>query len=89
METDSLSFTPGTGAEHNRARLQKLGSGLSYLITHCAEGGDELVAICDDWRQRDEERQIYSDGTMEAAIHAEGIRTVGMRLLRDLLRKRV
>jgi len=89
METDSLSFAPGTGAEHNRARLQKLGSGLSYLITHCAEGGDELASICDDWRQRDEEHRIYSDGTMAAAIEAEGIRTTGMRPLRDLLRKRI
>jgi predicted glycoside hydrolase/deacetylase ChbG (UPF0249 family) len=89
FETDSLSFDPGTGAEHNRARLKKLGGGLSDLITHCAQGDDELASICPDWRQRDEEHRIYSDGTMAAAIEAEGIRTIGMRPLRDTLRKRI
>ena len=43
--------------------------GLAYLITHCAEGGPELESITRDWRQRDEEHRIYSDGSM-----AEGVR---------------
>ncbi|MBW2712631.1 MAG: ChbG/HpnK family deacetylase, partial [Deltaproteobacteria bacterium] len=36
FEENSLSFAPGTGLEHNRARLQGLAPGLSYYITHCA-----------------------------------------------------
>jgi predicted glycoside hydrolase/deacetylase ChbG (UPF0249 family) len=86
FEADSLSFPPGTGHEHNARRLDKLGPGLSYLITHCAEGGPELESITQDWRQRDEEHRIYSDGTMAREIAARGIRTIGMRPLRDLLR---
>jgi hypothetical protein len=86
FDADSLSFAPGTGHEHNSRRLDRLGSGLSYLITHCAEGGPELESITRDWRQRDEEHRIYSDGTMAREIGARGMRTLGMRPLRDLVR---
>lgn len=86
FDNDSLHFEPGTGASHNRARLGRLGPGLSYLITHCAVEGEELKRITADWRQRSEECRIYSDGTMRAALEAEGIRTISMRPLRELLR---
>jgi len=87
FDADSLGFAPGTGLSHNRKRLDRLGEGLSYLITHCAQGGDELSSITQDWRQRDEEFHIYSDGSMRDALAEKGMRTIGMRPLRDLLRK--
>ncbi len=87
FDGDSLSFQPGTGPEHNARRLDRLGEGLSYLITHCAEGGPELESITQDWRQRDEEHRIYSDGTMARELSARGMRTLGMRPLRDLVRQ--
>ena len=83
---DSLKFKPGTGAEHNLTRLDTLGPGLSYLIIHAAEGGEELEAITSDWRQRDEERQVYSDGTLAHALEARGFSTLGMRPLRERVR---
>ena len=86
FDANSLSFEPDSGPEHNRARIEGLGPGLSYLIIHCAQGGDELESITDDWRQRDVERRIYSDQTMAKAIEASGIRTIGMRPLRDYVR---
>jgi hypothetical protein len=86
FDADSLSFEPGTGPEHNARRLDRLGPGLSYLITHCAEGGPELESITRDWRQRDEEHRIYSDGTMSREIATRGMSTLGMRALRDLVR---
>jgi predicted glycoside hydrolase/deacetylase ChbG (UPF0249 family) len=89
FDADSLEFEPGTGLEHNRRRLDGLGAGLSYLITHCAQGGDELASITDDWRQRDEEHRIYSDGSMKQALEERGIRALGMRPLRDLVRAHV
>jgi len=88
FDADSLDFAPGSGLAHNQARLDRLGAGLSYLITHCAQGGHELESITRDWRQRDEERRIYSDGSMRDALAARGMRTIGMRPLRDLLRRR-
>ena len=86
FDRDSLHFEPGSGERHNRDRLARLGPGLSYLITHCALESDELRQITPDWRQRSEECRIYSDGTMRAALDAEGIQTISMRPLRALLR---
>ncbi len=84
---DSLSFEAGSGHEHNRNRLEGLDSGLNYLITHCAVGNDELQGISPgDWQQRDEERRIYSDGTMAGELEERQMRTIGMRVLRDLMR---
>ncbi|MFI5316260.1 MAG: polysaccharide deacetylase family protein [Myxococcota bacterium] len=86
FDADSLEFPPGTGLAHNQTRLDRLGAGLSYLITHCAQGGAELESITRDWKQRDEERRIYSDGSMRGALQTRGMRPIGMRPLRDLLR---
>ena len=83
---DSLSFSPGTGAEHNARRLDGLGPGLSWLLIHAARGGPELESITPDWRQRDEEHRIYSDGTMEQTFSRAGVRRIGLRPLRDLVR---
>jgi hypothetical protein len=83
---DSLSFSPGTGAEHNARRLAGLGPGVSWLLIHAAQGGPELESITEDWRQRDEERRIYSDGTMERTFSKTGVTRIGLRPLRDLVR---
>jgi len=87
FDSNSLHFEPGKGLEHNRARVAKLGPGLSYLITHCARGNEQLRALTEDWRQRDEECRIYSDGSMEAFLREEGFERIGMRALRTLLRE--
>lgn len=89
FDANSLHFEPGTGAQHNRARVDAFGPGIAYLITHCAQGGDELAAIAPDWRQRDEERRIYAGGEMAAHLQATGVKTIGMRPLRELLRSRL
>lgn len=86
FNADSLSFAPGSGLEHNSRRVRDLAPGLSYLITHCAEGGSELESIAPDWRQRAEEHRIYSDGSMQGVFDGNGIHRVGMRELRDLIR---
>lgn len=87
FDSDSLSFAPGTGPQHNRTRVENLDTGLSYLITHCADGDAELQSIAPDWRQRDEEQRIYSDGTMGSFFGERGVKTIGMRPLRDVLRQ--
>ncbi len=85
FDSNSLEFEPGTGLEHNKARVDGLGPGLSYLMTHCARGGPDLMQITDDWRQRDEEHRIYSDGSMAAVFEHSGAKTLGMRELRSLV----
>jgi len=88
FNADSLEFEPETGLAHNQARTAGFAAGLSYLIIHCAQGEEQLSSITHDWRQRDEERRIYSDGSMAKAFEEEGVQTIGMRPLRELMRKR-
>jgi len=83
---DSLDFEPGAGVAHNLARLGGLGPGLNYFICHAAQGGPELSAITDSAHARDFERGFYGGEAGREALAGEGIATVGMRALRNLLR---
>jgi len=87
FDSNSLHFEPGQGLAHNRARLGSLGPGLTYFITHCARGDEELRHVTMDWRVRDEECRIFSDGSAEVILREEGFRRIGMRPLRDRLRR--
>jgi len=87
FDADSLGFETGKGQEHNRRRLAGLPQGVSYLICHPARDGEELAAITpDSAHQRDFERIFYGGRSGREALAAEGVKTVGMRALRDLLR---
>jgi predicted glycoside hydrolase/deacetylase ChbG (UPF0249 family) len=87
FDSDSLGFEIGKGAEHNRARLARLPQGVSYLICHPARDGEELDAITPgSAHQRDFERTFYGGRAGREALEAEGVKTVGMRALRALLR---
>jgi predicted glycoside hydrolase/deacetylase ChbG (UPF0249 family) len=86
MDANSLHFDPGEGADHNARRLAGLPQGVSYLICHPARGGDELDAIAPEAHCREFERTFYGGTTGAEALAAEGIRTLGMRPLRDLMR---
>jgi hypothetical protein len=86
FDANSLHFEPGQGEAHNRARLRGLPRGVSYLICHPARGGEELAGICSDAHCRDFERGFYGGEAGRRALADEGIRTVGMRPLRELMR---
>ncbi len=86
FDSDSLDFAPGEGAAHNAARLAAMPAGLNYLICHAARAGEELEAITDTAHAREFERTFYGGAAGAEALAAEGIATVGMRPLRDLLR---
>jgi hypothetical protein len=59
---------------------------VSYLICHPARGGHELEAISKDAHARDFERTFYGGSAGLRALEERGIRTLGMRALRDLMR---
>jgi predicted glycoside hydrolase/deacetylase ChbG (UPF0249 family) len=86
FDDDSLGFAPGEGDRHNRQRLARLAPGVTYLICHPARAGAELESIASDAHARDFERSFYGGDVGRRALEAEGIRTVGMRALRDLMR---
>jgi hypothetical protein len=86
FDANSLHFESGAGERHNAARLRGLRPGINYLICHPAQGGEELSEICPDAHARDFERGFYGGAAGRRALEAEGIRTLGMRALRDLMR---
>jgi len=87
FDAESLGFPEGRGLEHNRARIDGLVAGVNYLICHPARGGEELSHVTpDSAHQRDFERTFYGGEAGREALAAAGVKTVGMRALRDLMR---
>jgi len=87
FDSDSLDFAEGDGLDHNRRRIEGLRTGVNYLICHPAQGGEELSVITpDSAHQRDFERGFYGGAEGAGAFEAEGVKRIGMRPLRDLLR---
>ena len=86
FDADSLAFEPGGGEAHNAARLAGLRRGVNYLICHPARDGPELAAITSDAHMRDFERRFYGGEAGRRAFEEQGLRRVGMRPLRDLVR---
>ncbi len=87
FDADSLSFAEGDGLAHNRRRIAGLARGVSYLICHPARDGEELRAAM-PWgaHQREFERTFYGGDPGRAALAESGVRAIGMRPLRELVR---
>lgn len=83
----SLDFAPGQGEAHTRTRLDRLGAGLTYFIIHPAKDGEEIRAISADAHARVFEHEFYGSARGRDVFAQAGIKTVGMRPLRDLLRR--
>ncbi len=87
FDADSLGFEPEQGEAHNAKRIAGLQAGVNYLICHPAKSGEELATVTPDSHlQRDFERRYYGGAPGAKALEGAGVRTLGMRPLRDLLR---
>jgi predicted glycoside hydrolase/deacetylase ChbG (UPF0249 family) len=82
----SLDFADGEGMAHTERRMKRLGRGLTYWIIHPAKDGDEIRAISPDAHARVFEHEFYGSARGREAFAKAGIRTVGMRPIRDLVR---
>jgi predicted glycoside hydrolase/deacetylase ChbG (UPF0249 family) len=82
----SLDFADGEGERHTTARLERVGVGLTYFIIHPAKDGEELRAISPDAHARAFEHRFYGSAQGRERFEKEGIRSVGMRPLRELIR---
>jgi len=87
FDAHSLDFSPGDGEAHNRRRLAGLGPGVHYLICHPARVDPGYRARSKDAHAREFEHAFYGGEAGRRALAAEGIRTVGMRALRALMRR--
>jgi len=89
FDDDSLDFAPGEGRPHNAKRIERLVPGLNWLLCHAAKGGDELSAVTPgSAHARDFERTFYGGEAGRRALQEAGIRTIGMRPLRALMRSK-
>jgi len=82
----SLDFAPGTGDAHAKTRLDRLGPGITYFITHPAKDSAEIRAISPDSHARIFEHEFYGSARGRDEFARRGLKTVGMRALRDLFR---
>ena len=87
LDADSLDFAAGSGEAHTRKRIDRLARGVSYWIIHPAKDGEELRAVTPgDGHARAFEHAFYGGDAGRAAFERAGIRRVGMRALRELMR---
>jgi len=82
----SLDFEVGAGVAHTSTRLDRIGAGITYLITHPAKDGGEIRAISPDSHARIFEHEFYGSARGKDEFAKRGIKTVGMRAMRDLMR---
>jgi len=87
FDADSLGFSDGEGMAHTRKRLDRLQPGVTFFITHAARGGEELAAVTPgDAHAREFERTFHGGEIGRRTFAERGIRTLGMRRVRALLR---
>ncbi len=90
FDADSLDFQPGEGPAHSAKRLGRVVPGLNWLLCHAAKGGDELSAVTPgSAHAREFERTFYGGAAGRRAFQEAGIRTIGMRPLRELMRSKL
>jgi predicted glycoside hydrolase/deacetylase ChbG (UPF0249 family) len=71
-----------------RRALSALAPGLTYFILHPAVESPELRAITpEDWRARAADYQAFTSAELRNFIRDSGIRVIGWKVLRDLMRK--
>ncbi len=64
--------------------LRDLPPGVSQLIIHCGYDDAELQGITNSSRQRDEDRQVFSDPEVIKFIEQQGIKVIGWKQFREM-----
>lgn len=67
--------------------LKDLPAGITYLIIHPAKDTPELRAITSDWRGRVADFKTFASDALATLIKDAGVRIIGWRALRDLMRE--
>lgn len=64
--------------------IKKIGPGVTQLIVHCGYDNEELRAISDSSKRRDQDRQIFTDPKMKKFIDQQGIQVISWKQFREL-----
>lgn len=85
---DDVVSTTRLGARQAlRSALPSLAAGVTEVHLRPAVASDELTALAPDWRERvDEHDLLVGDKELRAALDEHGVRLIGYRPLRDVMR---
>ena len=64
--------------------IRKIGPGVTQLIVHCGYDNEELRAISDSSKRRDQDRQIFTDPKMKKFLDEQGIQVISWKQFREL-----
>lgn len=67
--------------------VAQLATGVTEIHAHPAIDTAELRAAAPDWQERVAEQRLLVDGTLQASLELAGVRRVGYRRLRQLMRE--
>ncbi len=82
--------TLDTHLDQMKCALGTLRPGLTYFITHPAKDTPELRAILPDrWEEREADYEVLMKEELRVYLEIQGIRVIGWRELRDLVRSSI
>ncbi len=82
--------TSSTHLDQMKHALGTLRPGLTYFITHPAKDTPELRAIIPDrWQEREADYEALMQDELRVYLETQGIRVIGWRELRDLMRSSI
>jgi chitin disaccharide deacetylase len=64
--------------------IAKISPGVTQLIIHCGQDGDELRAITDSAARRDQDRALFTDPTTRKYIDEHGIKLLSWKQFREM-----
>lgn len=74
--------------DHAHQVLDSAPAGLHYFIIHPAIDTPELRALAPDWQARVADYDLFMNDQWRNTIEASGVRAIGMKALRDLIRNK-
>ena len=86
-----LQFYGGNVPEQRRQlyfdEMAKIKPGVTQLIIHCGQDGDELRAITDSAARRDQDRVIFTDAGTKKFLDQQAIEVISWRQFREMAGK--
>jgi len=91
LYVDDFRMTPGVPTEESEAAyrelIETLPDGITFVAVHPNTSGDIETIVPPRAHYRTDEHRLFGDGSMASWLEAGNIQTIGMREMRDDLRR--